>query len=356
MRLSEPETLPSAAMGEPLRAVQVGCGMMGGGWLRAAASLPGEVAVVGVVDVNRPAAAAAAAAAGLPPTAVFDSLAEAVRATSPTAAFDVTVPAAHERVVTEALSLGCHVLGEKPMAESLPAARRMVAAAAAAGRTYAVVQNYRYGAGIATLRAALAAGAIGPVQEVHADFFMAPHFGGFRETMSHPLLLDMAIHTFDAARAIGGCDPVSVYCHASNPGRSWYAGAASATAVFEMTGGIAFTYRGSWCADGLPTGWGGRWRIVGGHGSASWDGADHVAAEAVVPGGPAKFIRDVAPVAVEPVTPEATGHAGVIRAFAAALREGRQPETVCTDNIKSLAMVFAAVESARTGTKVRVDW
>ena len=60
------------------------------------------------------------------------------------------------------------------------------------------------------------------------EFFKAPHFGGFREEMAHPLLVDMAIHAFDAARYLLGADPVSVYCEAFNPAWSWYAGDAAA--------------------------------------------------------------------------------------------------------------------------------
>ena len=35
-----------------------------------------------------------------------------------------------------------------------------------------------------------------------------------------------------------------------------------------------------------------------------------------------------------------------------ALEEGRRAETDCRDNIKSMEMVFGAVESAKTGKKV----
>ncbi|KAA6407132.1 MAG: oxidoreductase [Lasallia pustulata] len=49
----------------------------------------------------------------------------------------------------------------------------------------------------------------------------------------------MAIHTLDAARYVSGADPVSVYCEEFNPEWSWYKGASSATALFEMTGGCA---------------------------------------------------------------------------------------------------------------------
>jgi predicted dehydrogenase len=44
----------------------------------------------------------------------------------------------------------------------------------------------------------------------------------------------------------------------------------------------------------------------------------------------------------------------VIRDFVDSIREGREPKTVCTDNIKSLAMVFAAIESAESSAVVPV--
>ena len=48
------------------------------------------------------------------------------------------------------------------------------------------------------------------------------------------------------------------------------------------------------------------------------------------------------------------GHAGVIREFVDCVRTGSEPETTCGDNIKSLAMVFGAIESADTGEKVSI--
>ncbi|MDA0839118.1 MAG: gfo/Idh/MocA family oxidoreductase, partial [Planctomycetota bacterium] len=36
--------------------------------------------------------------------------------------------------------------------------------------------------------------------------------------------------------------------------------------------------------------------------------------------------------------------------------EGGQPETWCGDNIRSVAMVFGAVESAGRGERIEVNW
>ena len=49
-----------------------------------------------------------------------------------------------------------------------------------------------------------------------------------------------------------------------------------------------------------------------------------------------------------------TGHAGVIRNFLDSLKSGAAPQTICTDNIKSVAMIHAAVESADRGIKVQI--
>ncbi len=48
------------------------------------------------------------------------------------------------------------------------------------------------------------------------------------------------------------------------------------------------------------------------------------------------------------------GHTICIRDFIDCVRTRRIPETICTENIKSLAMVFGAIESARTGQRVAI--
>ena len=338
-----------------LKVVQVGCGQMGQGWVESAAATRG-LAGVGLVDLNCTMAQETAVRFKLPPGVVFSSLKEALAATGADVVFDVTVPDAHEAVVVEALESGCHVLGEKPMSDSLASARRMVAAANRTGKIYAITQTQRYRPPIRALQSFLAGGAIGAVQEAHADFFIGPHFGGFRDQMDFPLLMDMSIHTFDAARFLTGADPLSVYCHSFNPARSWYKGDASAIVIFEMTGGVVFCYRGSWCALGERTDWHSQWRILGSAGSVVWDGEMAFSAEAIVPGSTPEFFDSIRKLKVPVASMPVERHAALMAEFVAALRAGRPPETNCQDNIKSLAMVLAAVESAKTGRKVAVQW
>jgi len=170
--------------------------------------------------------------------------------------------------------------------------------------------------------------------------------------MASVLLLDMAIHTFDAARFLCGEDPVSVYAEEFNPSWSWYRGAASAHCLFEMTNGVRFTYRGSWCAEGLPTSWESDWRAVGEHGTVRWDGFEGIASEVVVGG--EGFIRPVDRHDQRIGSESPAGIAGSLTDFLDALDTGRTPMGECHDNIKSLAMVFSSIESARTGERVPV--
>jgi predicted dehydrogenase len=334
------------------RVLLVGCGKIANNWMHSALQMR-RLRLVGLVDVDPQAAQKMARKHGLPAELVRNDLQRAIEELSPDVIFDVTVPQAHEQVVTRSLKAGCHVLGEKPMATSLEAARRMVAASESAGRRYAVMQNYRHRPQIRGLRALLASGRLGAIEELHADFYLGPHFGGFREAMAHPLLMDMAIHTFDAARYLSGADPVSVYCHSFNPARSWYAGHASAVAIFEMTDGCVFSYRGSWCAVGLNTSWNGQWRVLCTQGTATWDGEDGLEAQAEEADEGRRQMNDV-PVEV-PELPF-VGHGGQIDDFLRSLDQGTNPETECHDNIKSLAMILAAIRSAEEGRKVEVSW
>jgi predicted dehydrogenase len=340
-------------MDNKLTAVMAGCGGISRAWLDAIRTIP-DLQMVGFVDINEEAARARAGQYEWNDAAIGTDLAEVLGRTNPDVVFDCTVPEAHIQVALTALGHGCHVLGEKPLADSMDNARRAVAAAQAAGKTYAVIQNRRYDPNIRRLSAFLASGVIGPVTTVNVDFYIGAHFGGFRDHMRHVLLLDMAIHTFDAARLLAAADPHAVYCHEWNPEGSWYDQDAAAVAIFEMTRNIVFTYRGSWCAEGLNTTWESEWRIVGTQGSVRWDGAAGFQAQVVADTG--GFFSTWREVEIPPADPgdRIGGHGGVIADFVRCVQTGATPETAAADNIKSLAMVFGAIESAETGKRVEI--
>ena len=337
-----------------LRAVLVGCGMMSHGWLKAAATIEG-LEIVGLVDLDIERAQALATAFDLGGVVVGADLDFILASTRPDLLFDVVIPAARRDVVAAGFAHGCHVLSEKPMAETMAQACDLVDLSRTSKRLHAIVQNRRYVPGIRRLRHFIDSGAIGRLTAIHCDFFIGPHFGGFREQMQHALLLDMAIHTFDAARYLAVAAPKAVYCLETNPTNSWYAQGASAQALFEFDGNIVVTYRGSWCAEGLRTSWESSWRLIGESGSLTWDGAEGFAAERVTATG--EFYSTVEAVDIPELSLDdaAYGHRGVLRDFVAAVRAGSEPETVSHDNIHSLAMVLAAIESAESRRRVEIS-
>jgi predicted dehydrogenase len=100
------------------------------------------------------------------------------------------------------------------------------------------------------------------------------------------------------------------------------------------------------------TSWEGEWRAVGERGTATWDGTNAPVAEIAVARegffSPLEERRRPVP------SWEHSGIAASLRDFLRALRTGTTPMGECHDNIKSLAMVFAAIESAATGRRVPI--
>lgn len=337
------------------KAVLVGCGGISNAWL-GTDTLKKKIEVVGLVDLNEEAAKGKREQHNLSQAITGTDLSAVLKATKPEVVFDCTIPEAHCTTTLTALKHGCHVMGEKPMSDTMPNARRMAAAAKKADKTYAVMQNRRYLEGIRIVRKFLDSGAIGPLAAVHSDFFMGIHFGGFRDVMQHVLLLDMAIHSFDQARFLTQADAHHVYAHEWTPKHSWFQDGPSASAIFEMENNLVYTYRGSWCAEGCPTTWACNWRFIGSKGTLLWDGQDEVRCEVVKMNNAKGQRREIVTKAVATRCPVSLkqGHNSAIAAFLKAIEKGEKPETDSTDNIKSLAMVHAAVQSAVNKRRVAV--
>ena len=329
----------------PLRVVLVGAGNMGRHWLDTLVETP-EVELVGVVDLDLDLARRAIDERGLSAVAGV-SLKDIVTESQAQGVIDVTVPPAHHAVNTEALFLGLPVLCEKPIAPTVAQALSLVAAEEVTGQLLMTSQSRRYYPALAELKDVV--GTIGEVGVLTTEFFKAPHFGGFRDEMDHPLLVDMAIHAFDVARYLLGAEPVAVDCRSYNPSWSWYRGDAAATAVFEFPGGVRYTFTGSWCSPGLETSWNGSWRVSGSRGSAGWDGEGHPTVEYADSAEPGPRQERDGP------STERSEIAGALDEWIHALRTGAVPSGDIHTNIFSLAMVEGAVRSADCERRVSMD-
>lgn len=320
--------------------VIVGAGGMGRAWMDVVEAREG-LRPAAVVDIEASAARSAASERGWD-VPVFTDAPEALREVPADLLLNVTIPEAHRAVTEAALRAGVPVLSEKPVTPTVADAMRLAAVSVTQGVLLATSQSRRHSPGITVFRDAVRG--LGGAGQLEAQFFQNPRFGGFRDAMPSPLLVDMAIHQFDQARFVLGSEPESVYCEEFSPSWSWYRGAAAAQAIFRFSDGARFGYAGSWCADGLTTSWNGAWRASARGGTATWDGETTVRAQGA----------DDEAVGV-PLDGGGEGLDAALTEFLAALDGGDPPSGEIRCNIRSLAMVEAALASAATGARVDLD-
>jgi predicted dehydrogenase len=165
-------------------------------------------------------------------------------------------------------------------------------------------------------------------------------------TMAFPLIKDMGIHHFDLLRYVLGQEPVEVRASTWNPSWGWHAGDAAHTVEILFDGGCRVIHHACGCSVGRQSPWNGDLRVEGPEGSLTWE-EDRIFLTRAKPGEPPAR-EEVIPGEVPP------GQDACLAEFAAAVREGREPECSGRDNLQSLAIVFAAVRSAETGERVRI--
>lgn len=333
------------------RVIIVGAGGIAGAWLPNV--VKEQLRVAAVVDIRREQAQKRIDEYQLEGAVACDDLGAALKQHRADFAIDLTIPDAHCDVTCACLEAGLHVIGEKPMASSIEQAKRMVATSQRTGKLFMVSQSRRWDANHATIARLVRDRAIGDLTTLNCDFYIGAHFGGFRDAMESPLILDMAIHHFDEARLFAGVNAVSVYCEEWNPTGSWYKGDVSAAALFEMENGVRFTYRGSWCSEGPSTSWNGDWRVIGTEGSLIYT-SDKLSGQVVDRTKPPGFNLPRVDLAIEPEPMPKPAMAGALDEMLRFLRDGRQPQTHAEDNIQSLAMVLAAIKSSRERRRVGI--
>jgi predicted dehydrogenase len=338
-----------------MKVIQVGMGGMGRTWIETVRA-SSEVEFVGFVEVNDAIADAQAAQFGLDRAAVYPTLDAALNAVRADGVINVTPPQFHKAVSFTALDAGIPVLSEKPLAGTRADAQAIVERADATGVLHMVTQNYRYTIPAQTLKTVFDSGEMGAIGGVTIEFFKGPHFGGFREEMAYPLIIDMAIHHFDMLRFFLDSDPVSVYGQSWNPSWSWYRGDASASLSFAFGNGARVMYNGSWCATGRETTWNANWRFDCAEGVVTLiDDVVMVQKRTGVEQRPGfKHVANAPAEVVAPVERPYQTQAYLLHEFYLAVTTGIKPATTCQDNLKSLNMVFDAIESFETGNAIRM--
>jgi predicted dehydrogenase len=200
-----------------------GIGIVGCGGIVNYAHLPAynahSLRVLGCYDVNAEAAHKTANDHGIP--TVYESL-DALLADEHIQIVDIAVPAWHQREIAErALAAGKHLLCQKPLAEELPGAEAIVAAAHRAGRKVAVNQQMRWSAGIAAAKDLIARGFIGQPTDAQIQVSVTTpwHMWPWLKVAPRLEIMYHSIHYLDSLRYLLG-DPQWVTSrHARYPGQ-----------------------------------------------------------------------------------------------------------------------------------------
>ncbi|MGJ8583332.1 MAG: Gfo/Idh/MocA family protein [Marinosulfonomonas sp.] len=255
-------------------------------------------------------------------------------------------PAERLPMIEAALKAGKHVLSQKPFVLDLADGQRLVDLAAKTGCKLAVNQNGRWSPHMAWMRQAVRAGLIGDVLSAH----VAVHWdhswiaGTEFEKIEDVILYDFGIHWFDFINSLVPGRAQSVYA-SSTRGIGQKADAPLfAQAQLRLDRGQAsLVFDG-----GTPFGPKDTTYIAGTKGSLVSEGPDlgqqvvtlTTEAGRAVPVLEGTWFND--------------GFRGAMGALLVAIGEDSEPENGAAENLKSLALAFAAIESRRVGTEIRV--
>jgi len=324
-----------------VKLIQVGVGGFGRSWV----DIVGESKdwePAALVDISDAALDAAREASGLPKRACFKQLGPALEAVESDAVLIVTPPELHAPLTIQALQAGKHVLTEKPLADTAQNAQAMVAAAQQAGRKLMVSQNYRYRAQARTIRDLVQRRELGELGYVGISFHKAPRFeGSYRLKMQHPLLVDMSIHHFDLIRCLTGLDPLTICAHSWRPRWSWFDHEPALAITMKLEQDVVVSYFASWVSKACETSWDADWRLQCSEGVILWSQGEIQRAR-----------EGEEPALVGPTNMPVQDRPYALVEFARALRQDDEPETSGADNLKSFAMVLAAVQSIESGREV----
>ena len=334
-------------MSDKKRGVVAGLGGRGLHWVNQAKQHSG-CELVGFVEPAETMRERAIANHGIAAERIFPTLEAALQAVSPDFLIDVTPPAAHRATAETAFAHGVAVLGEKPLSDTWEDAVAAVEAGEAAKCVHMITQNYRFAGMPRTTRRLLDAGLIGKAGQVDLRFYMnwADIPDSHYVNGEYMVINDMMVHHFDMLRYVLNEEPKQVHAITWNQPWGWHVGDSCHAIVFKYASGLVATHVTVGCAVGSRTTYNGDWRIEGPQGTIDWIGNKMVHSH---------LHRTANPVEETLFADSVKGsERAILDEFFAAMEEKREPECSGRDNLKSLAMVFGAIRSAKEKREVRL--
>ncbi len=160
----------------------------------------------------------------------------------------------HEQVTIDCLNAGCHVLLEKPIANTLSEADRMIATARLTGRTFMVAYPHRYKKSFRLFKQTIESGRYGRL--IMLDSLMDDSVEGYladwmtrKVTLGGGCLFSAAGHQLDIMLWISG-DVHAAYMVGSR-GRVPMEGEDSAACILKFENGLIGVVRHTWASPGI---------------------------------------------------------------------------------------------------------
>lgn len=246
-------------------------------------------------------------------------------------------------MVEDALMAGKHVLSQKPFVLDLDVGERLADLADEKGLRLAVNQNGRWAPHFSYIRHAIAAGVIGDVTSAHFRVHWDHRWtaGTPFDEIPHMILYDFAIHWFDILCCfMGERDALRTYASEAAASGQQNKAAMLAQVMVAYEGAQASLVFDADALHGAVD----ATHVVGTKGTLTSSGPDLSHQEVTL-----YTAEGYAKPALESEWFKA-GFLGTMAELLCAIEEGREPSNSGRNNLKSLALAFAAISSAQTQT------
>ncbi len=255
----------------------------------------------------------------------------------------------HKEQTLAAAKAGKHVLCEKPLAMNLADAREMVAACKAAGVVMGTNHHLRNASSHRTMREAIIAGKIGKplFARVFHAVYLPPHLQGWR--INNPgagagVVADITVHDADTLRFVLNDEPVEVTAFTQQGGMGARGIEDGVMGVVRFKSGVLAQFHDAFTTKFAETGF----EVHGTLGS--------LIAKNVMTQRPIGEVILRTSAGDEKLTLDFDNlYERAIRAFQDAVHGKGAPAATGEDGIKSMALAFAALESARSGRAVSIE-
>ncbi len=346
------------------RVIQVGTGGQGGNWCQnywPQFVETGRVDVVAAVDVDADQHIHAIEGLGLDPDRCYEDIDTAFAAHEADCCAIVTPPWVHEEIAMAALAHDMDIISEKPIADTLEASVRIAERVAESGAKMGVTMTHRFDQDKTTLRREIRRDRNGPLDYLVGRFTCDARrygdWGAFRHDIVDPLLVDGAVHQLDFIADMTGGLCETIYCDSWQPAWAEYGGDCQALVQMRFDNGVRATWEGAKAnAYGL-NGWGSDYLRAEARDATivlnAREIVRHPYVEASKLVGGANDEMDGEAIALD--EQKSWRNTWLIEQFVDWLDGGEPMATNVEDNLQSVALVEAAIESSRTGSPVAVQ-